>query len=504
MSSIAPARRLQTFFLVLLACAAACLAVSSQSLWIDEAQTALKAIPPTLHGLWNALYTEHNSNMQMPLYMLYVWGWARLFGVSEVALRAANIPWFFAGFFAIAHFLRRHPGLRGVTLLLYCVHPFVWYYLNEARPYIMQLSGALLVTGALFAALDAADEPLSSSWWWLFAAGLTILCGASLLGVPWAIAVCLLLIRRPGFWSSMPRSGLPALLLFVPVLSLLALYFAWTFQQNINAGYRTMSVASMASVFYDQLGFLGLGPGRAALRPPSLTGSGAISLAPFRAFLLPLSLLGLPLAWGLVVAAGRRFSLPSARWPAIILLAASPTALVFALGYIRHTRMLGRHLTPLFPFILLAQACVLLLFWKNGRPLGRAAAALILTALVVSSIEVRFAFRHSKDDYRSATTAAAQALAQGRIVWWAADSSAATYYHLPPDVRGLPGSVRWLGGEVPAGITTTSTTRPDLIFLSKPDLFDPAGAIAAFIASGHYHPAATWQNFTLWEKPPAP
>jgi len=116
--------------LIVLACIVACVAVSSQSLWVDEAETALKAVPPTLRGWWQALDGEHNSNMQLPLYMIYIWSWARIAGLSELALRAANIPWFLLGFYAIARSLRRQPGLRWATLLLYCVHPFVWYYLN--------------------------------------------------------------------------------------------------------------------------------------------------------------------------------------------------------------------------------------------------------------------------------------------------------------------------------------------------------------------------------------
>jgi len=63
----------------------------------------------------------------------YLWGWVHLFGDSEVAVRASNLPWFFIGFLSIAHFLRRRPSLRNTALLIFCVHPFVVYYLNEAR-----------------------------------------------------------------------------------------------------------------------------------------------------------------------------------------------------------------------------------------------------------------------------------------------------------------------------------------------------------------------------------
>ena len=50
----------QKFFWVCLAvlAAAAALAVSGQSLWIDEANTAFKARQPTLSGWWQTLAAE--------------------------------------------------------------------------------------------------------------------------------------------------------------------------------------------------------------------------------------------------------------------------------------------------------------------------------------------------------------------------------------------------------------------------------------------------------------
>jgi hypothetical protein len=492
--------RLKTpLLMALLGCAVACVAISSQSLWIDEAQTAMKAIPPTLHGWWQALDNEHNSNMQLPLYMLYIWGWARVFGLSEVALRAANAPWFLLGLCGIAHFLRRHPGLRGATILIYSLHPFVWSYLNEARPYIMQLAAAILVSGCLFVALDQPEEPLPASWWWLFFGGLVILCGGGLLGVPWAIAITLLLAGRAEFRKSIFRAGLPALAACAPILVVLALYFAWTLKQNIEAGYRPMSFPVILSVFYDQLGFMGLGPGRDALRPASVIHPGDESIASLRGYILPLALLGLPLAAGLIVASRRRFGISPARLITVLLLAGSPACLIFALGFIRHVRILSRHLTPLFPFILLAQAYAVFLLWKSGRPLGRATAVLIVIALTLSSLETRFAFRHSKDDYRAAAAAAIQALAAGKTVWWAAAAEGAKYYRVPLVSNEVPGAARFIYA-LPPGFSAP----PDEIVLSKPDVFDTPGTLTNFIATHHYREVAAWKAFTLWEKPEAP
>ncbi len=491
MTSVPRPRSPSLLFFALLACVVACVSVSRQSFWIDEVQTALKTLPPTLGGWWRALDGEHTSNMQLPLYMLYIWGWARVFGVSEIILRAGNIPWFFLGLFGIFYFLRRHAGLRSAALLLYCVHPFVWYYLNEARPYIMQLSGALLVGGALFALLDEPDQPPPPAWWWLLCAGLFILCGAGLLGVPWAVAYMIPMIRRAGFRQSITRTGRGALLVFIPLLALLLAYLGWTVKENVGTGYLSMNVASMLSVFYEQLGFLGLGPGRDALR--------AGSVSTLKPYLLPLFLLGLPLACGLIFALRRRFGLPPKLLAAILVIAASPVCLIFALGFLRHARILGRHLTPLFPFILLAEAYALLVLWRSGRVLGRVAAVLIAAALLVSSLETRFGARHAKDDYREAAAAAAAALEQGKTVWWCASRDGAIYYNVPIATEETAGAALWTYG-VPAQYSAP----PDEIFMTKSDLSDARGTLAAFIAARGYRLAGRWQAFTLWEKPASP
>jgi hypothetical protein len=476
--------------LLLLACAAACIAVSSQSFWIDETQTVLKAIQPTVHGWWSALYSEHNSNLQLPLYMIYVWGWARVFGVSELSMRAANIPWFFAGFFAIAHFLRRRGGLRNAALLVYCLHPFVWYYLNEARPYLMQLSGALLVSGALFAALDEPEEPLPASWWWLYGAGLTILCGAGLLGVPWAGTMTVLLLFRAGFLRSAGRAGLPAMLVFGPILAFLAVYFAWTLKEGAQPGHAGMSVLSIPFVFYEHLGFVGLGPGRVDVR------SGG-----FGTFLhsLPLlCLLGVPLIYALVCAAAERFGLSLGRLVSICIAVLIPLGAVFALGFAEQFRVLGRHVTPLFPFMLCAVAFAVAFLWSRGRVLDRVAVVLIVIGLATSALECRFAFRHQKDDNRDACAIANATLAQGGTVWWTADDATARFYGLPVSNTPTPGMALFLWKPEPAQVARLAP--PTLVVLSKPDLFDTNSGVRDFLKQHGYTQFQELPAFTFWRK----
>jgi hypothetical protein len=208
-------------------------------------------------------------------------------------------------------------------------------------------------------------------------------------------------------------------------------------------------------------------------------------------------MLGVPLAYGLLFAARRRFCLTSRQFITILLITSAVSGITFALGFLRHARMLARHFSPLFPFVLMAQAVAVLLLWKNGRLPGRIAAVLIVFALACSSIEVRLASRHAKDDLRSAAAAARQALAQGKTVWWAGSPDGARFYKLPIAFQETPGAARLI-----YGLPATFTAPPDEIIFSKPDIFDPNGTLAPFIAAHHYFPAGQWQSFTLWQKSP--
>lgn len=134
------ARLLNGWGVFALAVAVGCLAISNRSFWIDETLSALKALMPTLGDWWRGMVQEKASDLQMPLYMVYLWGWEKLFGSGEWALRAANLPWFGAG---VGWFVLAFPrgGQRGLALLVALCSAMAWYYLDEARPYTMQLSG---------------------------------------------------------------------------------------------------------------------------------------------------------------------------------------------------------------------------------------------------------------------------------------------------------------------------------------------------------------------------
>src|SRR4051812_20736322 len=64
------------------------LSISSYSLWTDEAYSALLASQTSLANLGHSLLSGGSSDLQLSLYYLYLFLWAKLFGSSELAIRA--------------------------------------------------------------------------------------------------------------------------------------------------------------------------------------------------------------------------------------------------------------------------------------------------------------------------------------------------------------------------------------------------------------------------------
>jgi len=107
------------------------LSISNQSLWIDEGLTAWLASQHGLSGLFHAMRVASEATTQPlePAYHLYTWGWVKVFGVSEFALRASNIPFAVLFVSALAWSSRR---IFGVSIRVDCLRAVaVFGRLNE-------------------------------------------------------------------------------------------------------------------------------------------------------------------------------------------------------------------------------------------------------------------------------------------------------------------------------------------------------------------------------------
>jgi hypothetical protein len=470
------------------------LAVSGDSVWIDEALTAQEAAHETPGGMWQMVLHDKGSDLQMPLYIFYMWSWVKMFGAGEWALRAANIPWFVA---AIAIFTGAFVGPRrwAMGLVTLCC-PFAWYYLNEARPYAIQLSASMIVFAALYRLSQSSELTAGQERAWVlaFLLGMICLCGSSLLGMIWAGAALL------GAWFLVPWKRIAELTRAYPLgvvlsfglLAVMGVYYLWSLKIGARATGGKTDAKNLIFIGYELFGFGGLGPGRLEIRDNGP--------AVFLPYVKELALYAGMVVFVCVLGIGRIYRGPSRR-TALYLSAGItiPMLVLLGAGCLLHFRVLERHFTPLLPVLVFVLGLGLTAAW-SGRPrISKLLACGFVVLSIASCLEVRFAARHKKDDYRDAAAIANEALRNGQVVWWNAGPHGAAYYHLPlssdPDLRN---HAVWLLN--PTAGTLSSLPPPELIIASKPDLFDDQGVVAEYVRKTPYVKLASFPAFMLWQR----
>ena len=483
-------------------------AISTQSYWIDEALSLIVAMSSTPAEAWKYMQAVSGSTLQMPIYQGYLYLWHKVFGGSEWAMRASNIPWFVLGQLAFLVLLRHKPRLALLACLLAAVSPILWMYLDETRPYVMQYAAACWLAAAVarFSSAptsqpSAPDSRLlvarhSSLLLAALAAATVVLFASSLLGVAWAgayvLALLFLLRGRPetGTPRSMPwRVILPA----VALLAVFAAYYVITWG-DAGRGYHRAgaSLLSLPFVAYELLGFTGFGPGKVEMR-----GEPVRSILRSLPVLLPLALtFGLLAYYG-----GRQITTRPWRREAVvawILALGLPLLAVFGALFLFDVRLLPRHLIPALPALLLAIAAVMQRALEGKSKFWRAVAALLPLLWLGSSLNFRWQPAHAKDNYREASAIAAAALRENREVWWAADPAAAYIYLTPVALEKVPG--RAWAMQAPSWDSIRFKFPPRLIVISKPDIYDPQGSVARYAAENRFVPALQLQAFTLFTR----
>jgi hypothetical protein len=484
----------------------AMLAISSNSLWVDEFGTWLLTRADSLGSWWRRLETWPDSDSQLPLYHLYMYLWSSVSGTNALAMRASNIALFLAANVALCWPFRSTPRIALLVGATGCLSAPLWYYLNEIRPYIMLHMGVcLMFGGAIEIASSRAQTRLI---------GLLMLCtgavfsiGASVLGAAWVGAVLIFVVT---YWVAVERrpigeliGGHNAVLLVTGLCCLLVI--AHDVRMILQGRNPTLlhdnSVSSVLFSFYANLGLLGVGPGMLDLRAH---GPGA--LYPYLPIVVPAALV-----LGVVAVAGLqelRSRLGASTVALLIVCIALPILFTLAVGWMLHWRVLPRHLLPLVPLFSVLYAFGLTRILGQS-PFGWAAAVLALSILAYSSLSVRYSARHNKDDYKYASGLTASELAQGGHVWWVADYRGLLYYGIP--IVSDPRELRTAPGGRKAGLVVDTTFAawsqqepPTLVLVSRPDTYDRQGQVSRYLSSNGYRIAQTFPAFTAWRPPHRP
>jgi len=268
----------------------------------------------------------------------------------------------------------------------------------------------------------------------------------------------------------------------------LGMYYFWTLSQGARAsGVGKTDLLSIGFCFYELLGFSGLGPDRLSLREHGIT-----SLKPF---FLPLASLVIALtALGISSALYITKSSRMHRTETFIFAAVFCGAMsMLAVGYIAHFRVIGRHLMPVLPFILLLMSLGIIHLCQCNKKLNWAVFLTLCLLLIFSSLSIRFSPRFAKDDYRTVAQIARCSLKNGKTIWWAADSATANYYGLKFNEK----LISILGF---SKSDLQNAPAPSLVLLSKLDIYDSNRFISDYLVKNNFTNTNNIKAFSYFKK----
>jgi hypothetical protein len=315
--------------------------IDRESLWTDEAFSAFMASHRSFGSLWSTLLGGDSSDLQMWLYYTYLFVWGKIFGLSEIAFRTANIPFGFMFSAALVWTCQRLYN-SCLSWIVAGLSPLLWSFSNDARPYFVIVAFGAVCVGALSIYLETSEASEKKWLPWVVLTGLLVGAMFHMLMMLLAAPLCVMMLT---FWLSKADTirwndwKIP-LAVLTPVALAEAIFFLWTFQRGTAYEYAHPDVISMASVVFRFAGLSGYYPNRRydiSLRPyvPTMA---AASLAFVLAFV--------------ALAMSSRRSPHRLSFRALSLALTLGMAQVFAMGVAIKQQAEVRHTASLLPLLL--------------------------------------------------------------------------------------------------------------------------------------------------------
>lgn len=504
--------KLQKFLLVLLFCSAlilAAFAVDGQSLWLDEFGT-WKLCSVTSFDKWVPTFLHwHNSDTQIPLYHFYMFLWARIVPLTEYGLRIANLPWFIMGLYAILSALPNNRRFLIIVTLAFGLHPMIWYYMNEARPYMVIFCGAALASSWFLYILrnDQRYIRQSDNQIWRLVIGLFILMSTSLLGVIWSVTFFILaivvLMQRIDILKNFAMSDSLLLIAASALLMPVFVHYGVTVINGVGAtALYENTLMSFGFGFYELFGLVGLGPGRIELRD-----FGIVKLGEYQ-FVLSIAItFFIGLLW-VGLAGAYRVNARFLKWALLSFIL--PVIILYILGDVKHWRIVGRHLYPLIIPISLLFAFgfeILIVKYSTSQAVLRISylvfGIVVVCCFTYSTYMISTSPIHKRENYLVAAEIATNEINSGASVWWVAEKFGAQYYKVPfsDKVVCKVCNYDFVLLANPEASELNGLKQPGLIVYSRQDTYDSNHAISKFIEAEHYVLAQSLMGFNIWKKP---
>jgi hypothetical protein len=186
---------------------------------------------------------------------------------------------------------------------------------------------------------------------------------------------------------------------------------------------------------------------------------------------------------------------------AAAIFALPPIIFLSIVGAFIDFRVLGRHITPAAPFVFVLFTSALFACLRQKTVSTRLLVFSFFVLSAASCLGVRFLPWHLKDDYRGAVAAVSAMLKDHQVAWWCANEEGAQYYDLPLDAAPDANGRRFVYVRGPRADELRKLPAPDIVVLSKKDLYDDKGTIETMLKEEHFVLEQALRAFVIWKRP---
>jgi hypothetical protein len=391
--------------------------IRNTSLVRDEGFSAYMACQSSVARLWSALKAADSSDLQTAMHALYLHWWVGIFGASEYALRASNIPFILLFCCALVWTSWRVFHSRWLWIVP-AVYPLLWTTAGLTRAYFGLVAMSMLCLASLLGYLDTPTYLERRILPWLtlstFLLGTTLDMLMLLTAVPMLVVLLLRHRKHPNFRFADWR--LPFQTLVVP-FCLWMVYLKWTFARGTAYDYFAPTFRLLSSTI---LQFVAITGYRTKDRFDILTSPNL--------WMLSLATVAVFFALGLLLYIQIR-SEQRLRFFALLCGLGVGFAEMLGLAFVTGQQFEVRHMIEFFPFL----ACLVMAGYDaRWNPTGgRVAAAILACVWIVADYRLLRAPDYRLEDYR---TAVARTLdlhhSLGGFIVMVADPATSAYYGL--------------------------------------------------------------------------
>ena len=390
--------------------------LTHQSLWFDEGYTLNLVSVDSFHSFLDLFGSYTSSEHLQPLYYFLMFGWTRIAGLSDVALRLPSALFSIGSGLCLYAMLRllatRAAGARALLGIgVFSMSSYSVYYAQEARPYacIQFFSFLVLLAWLLQSREQRSQGSATAGANVRLAIACAFACLSSVFGA--LLVFCLAaadlyrLRREAKVWRAGWRYSICS---SATVLSTYAIFAALRFPSVVAKDIVSLKQPLWMNAAYAVFGTIfgtTIGPSTLDLR-----GGGKLAvLLHATPVLVPAGLIVLALAWAVTQIAARSVVVPYTT-RVFGLAALIYGALLFGcFGMVGKLNILPRHASALFALGVLAIAqCVLSRSARDLRVPHRVLVLSLVGAFVLNCVSVFrsiYAAQCRKDDYRAVAAA---------------------------------------------------------------------------------------------------